>query len=141
MEHAHFTLEDLFTVNELTEREDQTLKALKLIYPEFVPIVKIMKPHSKQLPNEGEEQKGKTISIYILEQALVLLMEEHRLYLKVCRDIGIIQKTHDEVHSSDIYVQQLNAKEMELAEYDASKFYSEDSPITQIYIITKIKEH
>jgi hypothetical protein len=34
----------------------------------------------------------------------------------------------------------LNAKELELAEYDAAKFYSDDSPFTQIYIITKLKE-
>jgi hypothetical protein len=48
----------VFSVNELTEREDATLKALKTIYPDFVPIVKIMKPHAKKF-QETEEVKGK----------------------------------------------------------------------------------
>jgi hypothetical protein len=38
------TLEDLFTVNELNEREDATYKAMKAIYPEFIPIVRITRP-------------------------------------------------------------------------------------------------
>lgn len=52
----------------------------------------------------------------------------------------IINKRRDEIHSSDTYVQQLNAKELEVAEYDASKFYDDDSPFTQIYIITKLND-
>jgi hypothetical protein len=44
MENSHLSLEDLFAINELTEREDSILKALKSIYPTFIPMVRITRP-------------------------------------------------------------------------------------------------
>lgn len=44
MEKAHMSLDDLFMINELNELEDTTYKALKTIYPGFVPIVRIERP-------------------------------------------------------------------------------------------------
>ena len=38
------SLDELFTINELSELEDTTFKALKSLYPGFVPIVKIQRP-------------------------------------------------------------------------------------------------
>ena len=45
-----------------------------------------------------------------------------------------------EVPSADIYVQQINHREIEQAEYDPSQFYSPDSPFTEIFIISKLKQ-
>mmetsp|Transcript_12043 Transcript_12043/g.11915 ORF Transcript_12043/g.11915 Transcript_12043/m.11915 type:complete len:88 (-) Transcript_12043:918-1181(-) len=43
-EKNSMSLDELFTINELSEIEDSTYKALKSIYPGFVPIVKIQRP-------------------------------------------------------------------------------------------------
>ena len=39
----HYSVEDLFTDNDLNEREEQAYKALRQVYPDFVPIVKIQR--------------------------------------------------------------------------------------------------
>ena len=39
----HYSVEDLFTVNDLNEKEEQAYKALRQVYPDFVPIVKIQR--------------------------------------------------------------------------------------------------
>lgn len=36
-------IEDLFTINDLTETESKTFRALRAIYPDFVPIVRIVR--------------------------------------------------------------------------------------------------
>lgn len=41
IQKSSIMIEDLFTVNELSESEDRAYKALRSIYPDFIPIVKI----------------------------------------------------------------------------------------------------
>lgn len=36
-------IEDLFTINDLTEAEGKTFRALRTVYPDFVPIVRIVR--------------------------------------------------------------------------------------------------
>ena len=41
-------ISDLFTINELSEKEDSAYRSLKTIYPSFMPIVRIIRnPNSK----------------------------------------------------------------------------------------------
>ena len=44
------------------------------------------------------------------------------------------------IEESDTYVQQINRKYIDEMEYDAGLFYSNDSPFTEIYILTRLKQ-
>lgn len=79
-------IEDLFTVNDLNEREEQTYKMMRAIYPERVPIVRVVK-------NSTGLKQGNQCKCFIyltkccfIEQTIVLLIEENRSYLCINKE-------------------------------------------------------
>jgi hypothetical protein len=42
-------IEELFAINELSEREEMAFKAIRQVYPLYNPIIKVTKPASKKL--------------------------------------------------------------------------------------------
>ncbi|CDW75143.1 sec14-like protein 2-like [Stylonychia lemnae] len=133
IEHNQNHLEDLFTVDDLNEKEDNILRGLKQIYGDIVPIIKIMRP--SQVKNAIQPDKT---------QSIVILIEENRCYLKFNENDQIAEQNMQHMNSDtfiqaqDIYVQQINSKQISQTDFNASQFYDDNSQITQIYILTKL---
>ena len=117
------SVEELFTINELTQKEELTYNALKQVYPEINPIIKIARPTTARV--KQADKRRCTLSNQAIDKSLTLYIEDNRCYLKLAQEGGS-------------YVQQFNSKHLESLEYDSASFFSEDSAYTSVYILTQL---
>jgi len=117
------SVDELFTINELNQKEELTYNALKQVYPDINPIIKIARPTAARVKHT--DKRRFTLYNQTIEKSLTLYIEDNRCYLKLAQEGGS-------------YVQQFNSKHLESLEYDSTSFFSEDSAYTTVYILTQL---
>ena len=119
------SVDDLLTINELTQKEEQIFNTLRQVYPDYNPIIKIARPLATATRMKQAEKRRSYLSKQTIVKAIILYIEDNRCYLKLAQDGGS-------------YVQQFNSKHLESLEYDSASFFSEDSAYTTVYILTQL---